>query len=253
MNAPSRRALQAGLALIGTATLIVIFYSARIRTIDKLARGALRPEYPRPTTVDRLASYRGVYATRALLSIAMNDQAPDDNSAAAIRALGRRSDREISPALATKLRPDVDLFLRGVVSEVISTRECGSGCMESILEYLQRRFWGEKTGEENLDEHVVDPSEVQLEQSLRAILMSHPLQLRTLLAQRFGLRNGSRAPSPFAIDLVSRLGLKSSCADLHSSHAELEKFRARNIELLNDLAAAEQRLACLEKSEPIRE
>jgi len=244
MGMPIRRAKLAGILAGCAATILLAVFLTRALLIAGLAREARLPGYPYPKAIDRLSGFHGKRATAALLSVAVDDEILDENRAAAMRALLRRSGREISVALAAELRPDEDLYLREAVSDVLSQRECGSECEKFILEYLERRSWGEKTGEENLDPRLIDPREAELERRLRSILLTDPERLRSVLAERFGIRKKSRTPSLFAIKLIATLNLKSSCSELQSTHEELQQLHARNQELLSELTGVEQQLSC---------
>lgn len=194
-------------------------------------------------SIDKLATYRGTQATAALLALAHRRRVNPGNREAAIAALARRGDPDVAAQLAMMLQQNEDLAMREAIAGALRTLPCGRECVERVLRYLEQRWYGEKAAEENLgsSDHAGENSAI--ERNLRAVLAGNPETIR-VLGEEYGIARASLAPSPFATDLVVKLGLKSACPQLQSSRQELTDLRARNSPLIQVLADAESKLGC---------
>jgi hypothetical protein len=230
--------------VIVIASAMLVAYPIWIMAINALAKEELVREYPQSKAIDRVAAIPGDRTTAALTNVALSRDTLEGNSERAVRVLSSRCDSQVGSRLARLLVPDVDLALREAAAEALSKCDCTFDCIELVANYLERRFWGEKTYGENLDESIVDPSEEHLERQLRALLSQHPTDLHRLLAARYGIHKNSWAPSPFAIRLITQLHLADYCQELGGALKALEDNRAKNSHILSTLSSAVHDLHC---------
>ena len=192
--------------------------------------------------VKKLATYRGRRSTSMLLYIALrhNPLAPEAQTEA-IKALRERQDSEIAAALANLLQPHEGLRTRQAAAAALKDLPCKGACIRSILHYLER-IW---RGELNYEDSILHAGSEDVAASLRedqkvlygtlySVLQREKSETLANLAEVYGL--GSVNPSPFALDLVSHLGVHEACQYLLQSDRQLkdlslESFKAPRQEL----------------------
>ncbi len=153
-----------------------------------------------------------------------------DTQTEAIKALGKRNDPDVALAMANLLQPHEGLATRQAATAALQYLPCNTECVGSILHYLER-VW---RGEPNYEDRTVRPSGFQdvtaslqrdqqtLYNSLYKVLQREQVATLTNLVKVYGL--GSDAPSPFALELVSHLGLPEACPLLQQSDRAIEKL-----------------------------
>ncbi len=224
--------------------------------MDRLyAEAAGYPQFFRGTSqsteaVRELATYRGERATALLLYVALG-HGPlvwGDTQTEAINALAKRDDPKISRVVADLLQPHEGLATRQASAAALQHLPCKDECIRSILHYLER-VW---VGEPNYEDRTVRPSGFQdvtkslqneqqvLYANLYSVLRREKLETLTTLMNVYGL--GSDGPSPFALDLVSHLGVPEACPLLQQSDRAIQKlsaesYRAPRQELQSALAS----------------
>lgn len=216
-----------GLLALSTVVAIAVagYLSYRNKAMDRLyAEAAGYPPFYRGSAesaaaVRQLATYRGRRSTDMLLDLAVrgNPLAPEAQTEA-IKALGERQDPQIAVALANLLQPHEGLATREAAAAALQELPCKGECIRSTLHYLER-VW---RGDPNEEDRTVFPSGTenlrasqQKEQqalygTLYSVLQREKVETLTNLAKVYGL--GSEDPSPFALDLVSRLSLHEACS-----------------------------------------
>ena len=142
------------------------------------------------------------------------------------------------------LKVNENLSMREAISEALQKLPCDHECIEYVLRYLERRWFGERGPEENIGETNGFAKENNaIEHNLRLVL-SNSSQTMQVLADQYGLDMRSVAPSTFGISLATSLGLKSICPQLQSSQQELTDMRSSNHILLQLLSDARAKLGC---------
>jgi hypothetical protein len=233
-----------GLVALGAAVAIAAagYISYRNKQMDRLyAEAAGYPQFFRGSSqsteaVRKLAAYRGRRATEMLLDIALG-HGPlvlGDTQSEAIKALGKRDDPDVALALANLLQPHEGLATRQAAATALQYLPCNTECVSSILRYLER-IW---LGEPNYEDRTVRPpgfqdvtASLQKDQqalyvSLYGVLQREKVATYTNLVKVYGL--GSDAPSAFALDLVSHLGLTEACPLLQQSDQAIKKLPAES-------------------------
>lgn len=222
--------LASGGTLLAIATVGFLYDSYRNGVMARLYAEAVgRPPYYRGSAesqvaVKSLAAFRGRRSTVMLLDIALrqNALAPEAQTEA-IKALRDRKDPEIAVALANLLQPHEGLGTRQAAATALKDLSCKGDCIGSVLHYLER-VW---RGEPNEEDRIVFPpgtenlrsgqhtSQQVLYDTLYSVLQRERIETLTKLVQVYGL--GSDSPSPFALDLVSRIQLQEACPYLLES------------------------------------
>lgn len=223
---------------VGIATAGYLYY--RNSVIDRLyAEAAGYPPYLRGSNeaqaaVKKLATYRGQRSTSMLLDIAVGHGPAQliwpDTQAEAIKALRERRDPEIAVTLANLLHPHEGLGTRQAVAAALKYLPCKGECIRSILHYLERIWRGEPNHEDRwVDSLDSSNGAIDLKKEEEAfygdlylVLRQEKTETLANLAEVYGL--GSMDPSPFALDLVSRLGLDEACPYLLQSDQQLKKL-----------------------------
>jgi hypothetical protein len=226
---------------LAVATGIAGYISYRNNQIERLyAEAAGYPQFFRGTAqsteaVKKLATYRGQRVTEKLLEIALG-QGPfiwGDTRTSAIRALEERNNSQVASAVADLLQPQEGLHTRQAAAEALLHLPCKAECIRSIMHYLERVWWGEPNYEDR--DETVRPPEFQnatatflksqqtlLYSSLYSVLQREKVETYANLVKVYGL--GTDAPSPFALDLVSRLGMHEACPLLLQSQRAIQKL-----------------------------
>ena len=190
-----------------------------------------------------LATYRGQRSLSMLLEIAsrQNPLAPEAQTEA-IKALSRRKDPQIGATLASLLQPQEALETRKTVAVALQNSVCKRECILSTLHYLERIWRGEPNFEDRWllapgNERVLASYRVgqqAIYDDLYAVLRREKKETITTLMNVYGF--GSIVPSPFALDLLSRLNFQEACPYLLESERQLkdlspESFKAPRSEI----------------------
>jgi HEAT repeat protein len=234
-----RTGLKALIAFCVLAGIVTIgYFNYRNNAMERLyAEAAGYPQFFQGTTqsvdaVRQLATYRGRRATQMLLALARG-HGPlvwGDTQVAAIKALEKRHDPQVPLALADLLQPHEGLATRQAAAVALQSLPCEAECLRSILHYLERVWRGEPNYEDRIER---PPAFQDVTSSLRkdqqalyadlyGILRRERTQTLMILIKIYGL--GSQAPSPFALDLISRLELRVACPPLLQSNRSIQKL-----------------------------
>ncbi len=183
--------------------------------------------------VRKLATYRGQRSTDMLLSLALQDNpVVPQVQIEAISALQERDDPRIAPALANLLQPHEGLDVRQSVATALQSLPCKGECIRAILHYLER-IW---RGEPNYEDRIVHgpgfedaaaslrKDQQDLYSRLYSVLRREKVETLETLTEVHGI--GGVGPSPFALNLLSRLGLQEACPLLLQSERQLKDFSA---------------------------
>jgi hypothetical protein len=250
-----RKLLALGGILLAIAVAAFLYNEYRAGVMARLyAEAAGYPPYYRGSiesqaAVKSLASYRGQRSTSMLLDIALrqNPLAPEAQTEA-IKALSRRKDPQIALRLASLLQPQEGLDTRKAAAAALQNLPCNRECIASILHYLERIWRGEPNDE---DRWVLPPGNERVIANYRAgqratyddlysVLRREKRETFTNLVSVYGL--GSDGPSPFALELVSRLELHEACPYLQESERQLkdlspDRFKAPRQEIQDAIAS----------------
>lgn len=211
----------------------------RDKAMDHLyAEAAGYPPFFRGTAeaqaaVKKLSTYRGLRSTRMLLDIALgNVPFPwGDTQAEAIKALSERKDPDISTAMANLLQPHQSLSARQPAALALRDLPCKAESIRSILHYLERIWRGEPNYEDQLIDSTSDKErfastlkkeQEEIYQNLYVVLQRERVETIRNLKLVYGI--GSTTPSPFALDLLSRLGLHEACPLLLQSDQAIQQL-----------------------------
>jgi len=200
--------------------------------------------------VTELASYGGSHVTQLLLTVALSEnQFNGEVRTIAIERLKTRGGAEEAAALSTLLQPHQSINMRNVVAQAIDGMPCNDRCVSSILHYLERIYSGEQNDEDMKWTYLVEVSkefprptfskeQQKIYETLDKILKREHRVTLAVLIRIYGLEAGF--PSPFVLDLVSRLQLNESCPYLTRA------IRARVAQAPRDekLSEAFKALAC---------
>jgi len=164
-----------------------------------------------------------------LLDIALrqNPVAPEAQTEA-IKALSKRKNAEIATVFANLLQPHERLGIRQAAATGLKDLPCKGDCVRSVLHYLERVWRGEPNEE---DRTVFPPgaedlrsdqrtSQQVLYGTLYSVLQREKVETLGNLMQVYGV--GSDDPSPFALDLLSRIQLHEACPYLVQSDRSIE-------------------------------
>jgi hypothetical protein len=128
------------------------------------------------------------------------------------------------------LQPHEGLTTRQAAATALHYLPCKGECNRSILHYLER-VW---RGEPNYEDRTVRPPAFQdvtaslqkdqqtLYGSLYTVLRRESSETLINLTRIYGL--GSDGPSPFALDLASRVGLHEACPLLLQSDGAIQRL-----------------------------
>ena len=190
------------------------------------------------TAVRKLAAFHGRRVTGMLLDIAgRSGELAGDAGIEAVGALRERKEPEVADALADLLQPHTSLALRQAVASALPDLPCGSVCIRSILHYLERIAQGELNTEDRLTlpagAEGVAASLKRAQQAaydgLYSVLKQQKLVTLAVMESVYGL--GTAEPSPFALDLVSRLELPDACPLLVQSDRDMRNLPAEHYRL----------------------
>lgn len=130
--------------------------------------------------------------------------------------------------LASRLQPQEGLDTRKAAAVALQNLPCNSECIASILRYLERIWHGEKNLEDRWElppgnERVLAnyrTGQQALYNDLYSVLRREKKETFTSLVRVYGF--GSVVPSPFALDLVSRLDFYEVCPYLQESEHQVK-------------------------------
>jgi hypothetical protein len=212
------------------------FFVYRNRVMDSLyAEAAGHPQFFRSSTesqaaVKKLATYRGRRSTAMLLNIALGGSVILEVRVEAMKALGERNDPKVALALADLLQPHEGLNTRQAAAEVLRGLPCKDECIATVVHYLERVWRGEPNHEDRFAWRVSSKNIVAdrkkdqqvLYSTLYSVLQREKMETLGNLVKVYGI--GTTGPSPFALELLSRLGLREACPFLLQSDRELEEL-----------------------------
>jgi hypothetical protein len=241
------RPARLGIIIIVIILALVAFTTWRNARIDALARSALGNK-PDVDTVKRLSTYSGARASERLFVIA--SAAPEqENRLAALQALVIRKDAVRVSALSELLLPTESLPMRQAIANAIYQTACSPECVKNIL-YYEERIWRGDRPAELTDANPpagLPEKEKELQTALDEILRKNKPALGAVLEKIYGL--AGPFPSPFGIEVVTRLGITEACPLLMRTYLTVKENVKSSREYKN-VADAVDSLGC--KSQPIR-
>jgi len=240
------RPARVGIAIILILLAGMAFTSWRNARIDALARSAMDATSA-PTAVKKLASYKGERAGELLLVVA--SAAPvEQNRLAALQALVARKDVARVSRLSELILPTENFEFRQALANAIYQTGCSLDCVKHIL-YFQERMWrGDRPAEESRAKPApgLSEKEQELQTALDEILRKNKPALGVVLEKTYGLN--TLFPNPFAIEVVTRLGVTEACPLLMKTYLSVNEDVRASAEYRN-VADAVEKLGC--KSRPI--
>jgi hypothetical protein len=236
-----------GILIIVIVLAATAFTTWRNARIDALARAALDKK-PDVEAVKRLASYSGQRASELLL-VVVSGAPTQENRLAALQALVDRKDAARVSRLSELLLPPESFAVRQALANAIYQTGCSPECVRNIL-YFEERMWrGDRPSEEaeaNPPAELAE-KEKELQSALDEILRKNKAALGVMLQRVHGL--AGPFPSPFAIEMVARLGLTEACPLLMRTYLTVHENVKESPEYKN-VADAVDKLGC--KSQPVR-
>ncbi len=201
-------------ARIGIAIIIILlagtaFTTWRNARIDALARSAVDKKGD-VNTVQRLARYSGQRSADLLGVVAAGARVPEVRLAA-LQALVNRKDAAHVSRLSELMLPSESLPMRQALANAIYQTGCSVECVRNLL-YFEERMWrGDRPAEETqpVPAPRLSEKEQELQTALDETLRKHKAELGVILDKVYGLNTSF--PSPFAVDVVTRLGVTEAC------------------------------------------
>jgi hypothetical protein len=236
-----------GILIILIVLAVTAFTTWRNARIDALARSALDKK-PDVTTVKRLAGYSGQRSGELLLVVASSAPA-QENRLAAMQALVDRKDVARVSRLSELLLPTESFAMRQAIANAIYQTGCPLECVKNILYYEERMWRGDRPAEETEANPPAGLSEKEkeLQTALDEILRKNKPALGAVLERTYGL--ASSFPSPFAVETVTRLGIKEACPLLVRTYLTVNEQVKASPEYKN-VADAVEKLGC--RNQPVR-
>ena len=137
----------------------------------------------------------------------------------AIEALGARNTPSSGQALASLLVPHERLAIRQAAANGLQSSNCEAICIESIMDYLERRTRGELGVEEWMASHrgesaraAAEARESELYYSLERVMRANPRATLTVLVDHYGIE--TMLGSEFALKLVSEMRFAAACPSM---------------------------------------
>jgi hypothetical protein len=241
------RPARMGILVIVVILAVIAFTTWRNARIDALARSAVGNKAD-VNTVKRLASYSGERSSELLLVVVSGAPA-HENRLAALQALVNRKDAARVSRLSELLLPTETLAMRQALANAIYQTGCSPECVKNILYYEERIWRGDRPSEETSADPPKELSEKEkeLQTALDEILRKNKPALGAVLEKIYGL--AGPFPSPFAIEVVTRLGITEACPLLMRTYLTVKENVKASPEYKN-VAEAVDKLGC--KSQPIR-
>jgi len=233
-------------ARIGIAIILILLAGTAYNTwrnarIDALARAALDKKAD-VSSMKRLAGYSGQRSAELLGAVASGAQ-NQQVRLAALQALVDRKDAARVSRLSELLLPSENLAMRQALANALYQTGCSVECVKNIL-YFEERMWrGDRPAEE------VEPNppktlsekEQELQTSLDEVLRRNKAALGAVLERTYGL--AGPFPSPFAVEMVSRLGITEACPLLMRTYLTVSENVKASPEY-KSVADAVQKLGC---------
>src|SRR5664279_2527276 len=235
------RPARIGIAIIVLILAVTAYTTWRNARIDALAHSALDKRAD-VNTVKRLAAYSGQRSAEQLGAIAAGAQ-NQQVRIAALQALVARKDAARVSRLSELLLPTENLAMRQAIANAIYQTGCSVECVKNIL-YFEERMWrGDRPAEEvdAVPPKALSEKEQELQTSLDEVLRKNKPALGALLERTYGL--AGPFPSPFAVEMVSRLGITEACPLLMRTYLTVSENVKSSPEYEN-VADAVERLGC---------
>ncbi len=239
--------MRLGILIIVIIMAVTVYNTWRNARMDALAHAAVDKK-PDPTAVKRLASYSGQRASELLLVVASGAQT-EANRLGALQALVDRKDAVRVSRLSELLLPPESFKIRQAMANAIYQTGCSAECVRNILYFEERQWRGDRMSEEI----AADPppglseKELELQTALDEILRKNKPALGVMLERSYGLAGSF--PSPFATEIVTRLGITEACPLLMRTYLTVHENVKASPEYKN-VADAVEKLGC--KNQPIR-
>lgn len=226
------------ICLSATCLATSVFVIHRHFRMKRLLSVALSPLSDDPTAaaaINQLARYTNSEATALLVKVAISDPRITDNrQVLAIGLIARRNDPEAFTALSNLLQPHINLGRREAVANALKDGICTALCIQSILHYEERLFFGVRDErnlipDEPLDEPVksiIERDHLRFVEDLNETLTRNSMLTLQVLRDVYGL--GSDQPSPFALKTVETLQLRAACLPLAKSIRSLADPSEKN-------------------------
>ena len=239
-------------ARIGIAIVLILlagtaFTTWRNARIDALARSAMDKKGD-VQTVKRLSSYSGQRSAELLALVAAGAQNQPVRLAALQSLVDRKDGARIS-RLSELLLPTESLAMRQALANAIYQTGCSLECVKNIL-YFEERMW---RGDRPVEETEAQPAqglsekELELQTALDEILRKNKPALGVVLEKTYGL--AGPFPSPFAVEVVSRLGITEACPLLMRTYLSVNEDVKAAPEYKN-VADAVEKLGCRNRPIP---
>jgi hypothetical protein len=228
-----RKALSVFLILFTAALAVGGYLSYQNRRMDQLFKEGsgqiFKGSAESSAAIKKLAAYHSRKSSRLLVDIALarGQGVPltSDLQVEAIRALRESADPEVAVALASLLQPYCGLDVREAAAQSLQGLTCKGECVLSIAHYLERIWRGELNYEDTFIPGGASPAtslkkeQNDLYEALYSILRREQSGTMAVLRDVYGV--GSSSPSPFALDLLSRLRLPEACPLLLGSERQI--------------------------------
>ncbi len=237
-----------GILVVVAVLAVTAFNGWRNARIDALGRSATASKAPDGNTVKRLASYSGQRASEVLLLVASGAQ-NQENRLAALQSLVNHKDGARVSQLSELLLPTETFAMRQALANAIYQTGCTVECVKNVLYYEERMWRGDRPAEETgpSPPSELSEKEQELQTALDEVLRKNKPALGIVLERTYGL--ASNFPSPFAVAIVSRLGITEACPLLMRTYLSVNENVKASPEYKN-VAEAVDKLGC--KSQPIR-
>ena len=235
------RPARIGIAIILILLGVTAFTTWRNARIDALAHSALDKKGD-INTVKRLAGYSGQRSAELLVAVASGAQ-NQQVRLAALQALVDSKDAARVSRLSELILPTENLPMRQALANAVYRTGCSVECIRNIL-YFEERMWrGDRPAEE------IEPNppkelsekEQELQTTLDEVLRKNKPALGAVLERFYGL--AGPFPSPFAVEVVSRLGLTEACPLLMRTYLTVSENVKASPEYKN-VADAVKKLGC---------
>ncbi len=121
--------------------------------------------------------------------------------------------------------PSESLPMRQALANAIYQTGCSVDCVRNVL-YFEERMWrGDRPAEETapIPEPGLSEKEKELQTSLDETLRKHKPELGVVLEKVYGLNTSF--PSPFAVEVVTRLGVTEACPLLMRTYLTVQRER----------------------------
>ena len=233
-------------ARIGIAIILILLAATAYTTwrnarIDALARAALDKKAD-VSSVKRLAGYSGQRSAELLGAVASGAQ-NQQVRLAALQVLVDRKDAARVSRLSELLLPTENLAMRQALANAIYQTGCSVECVKNIL-YFEERMWrGDRPAEEveaNPPKELSE-KEQELQTALDEVLRKNKAALGAVLERTYGL--AGPFPSPFAVEIVSRMGITEACPLLMRTYLTVSENVKASSEY-KSVADAVQKLGC---------